>query len=127
MPGLSGDEVLRELRDREVRTRVVMVTAVDPDLGVVEMPFDDYLCKPVAREDVRATVDHQCRVLAYQLLGEYFELAAKRAVVAADPATDGASPDVAARADRLAERVRGLLPEAAELVGAFDEVDREGY
>ena len=47
MPGLSGDEVLAELRDRELTTRVIMVTAIDPDLGVVEMPFDDYLSKLV--------------------------------------------------------------------------------
>jgi len=74
MPNLSGDEVLRELRGYDMRTRILMITAIDPGLDLLELPFDDYLCKPVEREDVRAAVDQQCRVLAYELLGEYFEL-----------------------------------------------------
>jgi two-component SAPR family response regulator len=34
-----------------------MVTAVDPDLNVLEMAFDDYLCKPLSRETLAATID----------------------------------------------------------------------
>jgi len=30
MPGLSGDAVLDELRERDLTTRVIMVTAIDP-------------------------------------------------------------------------------------------------
>ncbi len=47
MPDLHGDEVLAQLRDRGHDCAVVMLTAVDPELNILEMDFDDYLCKPV--------------------------------------------------------------------------------
>jgi DNA-binding NarL/FixJ family response regulator len=52
MPGLSGEDLLSELVDRDYYGRVVMVTAVDPGIEVLDMPFDDYLCKPVDREEL---------------------------------------------------------------------------
>jgi DNA-binding response OmpR family regulator len=132
MPGQSGDEVLQELRALDIRTRVIMVTAIDPGLGILDLPFDDYLCKPVEREDVRTAVDQQCRVLAYELLGEYFELESKRAVIEAELPPDRLSDhDEFARLDRrtdeLAERARRLLPDADTLLTAFGGVEREGY
>jgi len=57
MPGLSGDEVLETLRDRGDDGVVVMTTAVDPDLNILEMEFDDYLCKPVDRETIMQTLE----------------------------------------------------------------------
>jgi DNA-binding response OmpR family regulator len=56
MPGLSGDEVLERLRERGLSVRVAMVTAVEPDFDVLEMGFDDYVVKPLFREDVRRLV-----------------------------------------------------------------------
>ncbi|WP_276257940.1 response regulator transcription factor [Haloglomus litoreum] len=129
MPGLSGDEVLERLRERELRTRVIMVTAIDPDLGVLDMPFDDYLSKPVEREDLRTVVDQQCRVLAYELLGEYFRLESKRAVLTAEllpeeTADSERLADLEGRLVELEERVGSLLPEAEELLSSFSELDR---
>jgi len=135
MPGLSGDEVLDRLREREVRTRVVMVTAVDPGLGVLDMPFDDYLSKPVERADLLAAVDQQCQVLAYELLGEYFRLESTRAVVESQvPAEEGEPSEARQRLDDVEERlahtearVRDLLSEAGDLLSAFSGIDRGGY
>ncbi len=132
MPGTSGDEVLAALRDRDLRTRIVMVTAIDPDLGVLELPFDDYLSKPVERADLRTAVDHQCRVLAYELLGEYFGLASKRAVIEAELPPErlrdhAEFDDLTERTDRLRDRIERLHPEADELLASFADVDREGY
>ncbi|MFT4920941.1 MAG: CheY-like chemotaxis protein [Haloarculaceae archaeon] len=132
MPGLSGDEVLDRLRERDLQSRVIMVTAIDPGLGVLDMPFDDYLSKPVEREDLRAAIDQQCQVLAYELLGEYFRLESTRAVLEAElpPEEVEAHGRLADIEDRLAateQRVRGLLPEAEELLSAFSGIDREGY
>jgi CheY-like chemotaxis protein len=129
MPGLSGDEVLDRLRERELRTRVIMVTAIDPDLGVLDMPFDDYLSKPVEREDLYAAVDQQCQVLAYDLLGEYFQLESKRAVVAAEllpeeTANNERLADIEAHLAAIEDRVRSLLPEAEELLSSFSGIDR---
>jgi len=129
MPGLSGDEVLAELRERDLTTRVIMVTAIDPDLGIVEMPFDDYLSKPVDRADLYAAVDQQCQVLAYELLGEYFRRESTRAVLAADATTAADERLAAIEADleTIETRVRDLLPEADALLSTFDGIDREGY
>nr|WP_239642091.1 response regulator [Natrinema versiforme] len=132
MPDLSGDEVLDRLRERDLKTRVVMVTAIDPGLDIVDMPFDDYLSKPVEREDLRAAVDQQCQVLAYELLGEYFRLESTRAVVdaelpAAEIETDDRLADLEARRNAIEERVLGLLPESEELLAEFSGIDRGRY
>ncbi|WP_350355840.1 response regulator [Natronomonas marina] len=132
MPAMSGDEVLGRIRERELETRVIMVTAIDPDLDVLDMPFDDYLSKPVDRADVIAAVDQQCQVLAYELLGEYFRIESTRAVVTAqlpaeDLEDDGELADIEARLSVVEERVRSLLPEAEEMLSSFDGIDRNEY
>jgi len=133
MPGLSGDEVLTNIREQPLQTRVVMVTAIDPELDILDLPFDDYLCKPVDRADVHTVVEQQCEILAYQLLGEYFEAASKREVLRAE-----LQPDETARHDRLADvegtvtqlrdRIERLLPrsEADDVLEGFAAVAREG-
>nr|WP_245779490.1 response regulator [Halostagnicola kamekurae] len=132
MPGLSGDEVLDQLRGRDLKTRVVMVTAIDPGLDIVDMPFDDYLSKPVDREDLHAAVDQQCQVLAYELLGEYFRLESTRAVIdaelpAGEVAADDRLADIEARRNDVKQRVLRLLPETEELLSEFSGIDRERY
>jgi DNA-binding response OmpR family regulator len=127
MPGMSGDDVLTALVERGYDGRVVMVTAVDPGIEVLDMPFDDYLCKPVERADVRAVIDQQRRILAYETLGEYFSVEAKRAVLETELSAEtdrDAYADVAERAERLEARVRRLLPDDA-ILDQFDAIDRE--
>ena len=131
MPAMSGDEVLTRIRERDVESRVVMVTAVDPGLDVLDMPFDDYLSKPVDRSDLFAVVDQQCQVLAYELLGEYFRLESTRAVVVSqspeEEASDGEIADLEAKRSGIKERIRTLLPEAEQMLSSFDGIDRGGY
>jgi DNA-binding response OmpR family regulator len=57
MPGTSGDEVLETLRKNDRNCPIVMVTAVEPDEGMVELPFDEYVVKPVDREELLETVE----------------------------------------------------------------------
>ena len=130
MPGLSGDEVLAELDERGFDGRVIMVTAIDPGFDVLDMPFDDYLCKPVEREDVRAAVDQQCTTLGYETLGEYFSLEAKCRVVEAELPADEREQhegyqEAKDRARRLEQRARRLLDDVTDLFEAFDRVSRE--
>ncbi|QGX93706.1 response regulator [Haloplanus rallus] len=128
MPGMSGDDVLSELVARGYDGRVVMVTAVDPGIEVLDMPFDDYLCKPVDREDVRAVIDQQRRILAYETLGAYFSAEAKRAVLEAELDSETHREHerfvaVAEQAERLETRARRLLTDD-EILAQFDEIDR---
>lgn len=132
MPGVSGDEVLREMRDRDLDSRVIMVTAIDPELEILDLPFHDYLCKPVEREDLRAAVDQQCQVLGYELLGEYFKLESKRAVIEAELPANRLDEheefsEMKRRSTTLRERIARLLPDARATLSTFDGIDREGY
>ncbi len=56
MPKMTGDVVLETIRERDLDCRVVMVTAIEPDIETLELPFDDYLIKPVSPERLRDAV-----------------------------------------------------------------------
>jgi DNA-binding response OmpR family regulator len=57
MPEMSGDEVLEEMRNRGYDCQVAMVTAVDPDVDIVDMAFDHYITKPLERDDVQEAIE----------------------------------------------------------------------
>jgi DNA-binding response OmpR family regulator len=82
MPDLPGDEVLEVVRDRDLECRVAMVTAVEPDFDIIAMGFDDYLVKPVSKDDLRDTVDSLLLRDEYdEGIGELFSLASKKALL----------------------------------------------
>ena len=90
MPELSGDEVLREIRENELDCRVVIVSAVEPDFDVVDMGFDDYLTKPVLKEDLRDAVERMLTRSEYgDTVQELFQaVAAKAALQSEKPETE---------------------------------------
>lgn len=57
MPKMSGDELLGILREKGLDVQIAMVTGVKPSGEVMEMPFDDYLVKPVEEPEVLGLVD----------------------------------------------------------------------
>jgi DNA-binding response OmpR family regulator len=128
MPGMSGDDVLEELVERGYYGRIVMVTAVDPGIEVVDMPFDDYLCKPIEREDIRAVIDQQRQILAYETLGEYFSAEASRAVLESEldsvEQQDQKYTRVVKRTQRLEQRAKRLLTDD-DILHRFDDIERE--
>jgi Response regulators consisting of a CheY-like receiver domain and a winged-helix DNA-binding domain len=65
MPGLTGDEVLQRVRENDYDPRIVMVTAIDPDVDIVDMEFDDYLCKPIGKETLIEAIEHQLTAQQY--------------------------------------------------------------
>ena len=86
MPDMTGDEVLAEIRSRGIDCRVAMITAVEPDLDIVEMAFDDYLVKPVTREDLHGLVEVLLRRAGYDARAqEFFRLASKKAALESTP------------------------------------------
>ncbi|WP_458185268.1 response regulator [Haladaptatus sp. NG-WS-4] len=86
MQGMSGDEVLSELRMRGYDCRVAMLTAVAPSYDIVNMPFDEYITKPVDGDTLRETVERLHERAAYaDTLNRYYSLAAKQAVLVAEP------------------------------------------
>lgn len=57
MPGMSGDEVVEHIRAEEYNCRVAMVTAVDPDFDIIDLPFDAYVTKPVDASTLGEVID----------------------------------------------------------------------
>lgn len=54
MPNYTGDKVLEDIRAHEHDCPVAMLTAVDPDVDIVDLPFDEYIVKPVTRDQINA-------------------------------------------------------------------------
>jgi DNA-binding response OmpR family regulator len=128
MPDMSGDEVLDRLRDRGFDVPVAMLTAVEPDSDILEMPFDDYEVKPVDRDELlglveqlldRATYDERSR--------EYFRLVSKQTALELAGKDDTPEyreltarvEDARREADATLERV-GVEAAFADLPGAGD-------
>ena len=79
MPDMSGHEVLDMIREKGYDARIAMLTAVEPDVDIVDMPFDDYKTKPVTREDLVALVEVLLHRAAFDERSQrFFALASKR-------------------------------------------------
>mgnify|MGYP002762190179 FL=1 len=133
MPGVSGDDVLAEIDARGLDCRVAMMTAVAPDTDIVEMPFDEYLVKPVDEESVTETVEELLvRAEFDERIREYFALASTEAVLddrevrdpaALDELTDRVRELRAERESEIRERER-QLERTRRINGLLREVDR---
>jgi DNA-binding response OmpR family regulator len=110
LPGITGDDVLEHIRETGDECRVAMVSAVTPDFDIYGMGFDDYLVKPVSREELLDLVERMRRVNDYEEgLGRYFALSSKLALL-------------------RSHRTEAELAESevyAELRAELDELDRE--
>lgn len=82
MPGTTGDDVLEEIRKRGLDCRVVMLTAVDPDFDIADMEIDDYVVKPVDKDQLREVVDRALTISEYnEQMQELSSLKLKRNVL----------------------------------------------
>jgi DNA-binding response OmpR family regulator len=89
MPDMSGHEVLNAIRGEGYDARVAMLTAVEPDVDIVEMPFDDYKTKPVTKEDLLTLVEVLLHRAAFdERSQEFFALASKKAALEAAGTTN---------------------------------------
>lgn len=61
LPGISGSEVLGEIREREVDCQVAMVSAVEPEEEMLELDIDEYVRKPVSCTDLNEVVAELAR------------------------------------------------------------------
>lgn len=114
MHGLSGRDVLQAIRERELTCGVVMVTAVDPGFDIIDMGFDDYLLKPVKRDDLESVVEETVERLDHrEVAREYLALASKVATlrVEKNPAELEGSDRYAEMVDRLRELKEHVDPE----------------
>jgi DNA-binding response OmpR family regulator len=122
MPGLSGGEVLEEIRAQDLDCRVAMVTAVEPDFDILEMGFDAYLSKPVKSHQLETTVENLLERSEYDsLLQEYYSLVEKQATLeASKEATDLQDSE---EYEQLRDRISTLRTELSETLGGIEDDD----
>lgn len=117
MPGMSGDEVLVEMQSRGVDPMVAMVTAVDPDVDIIDARIEEYLTKPISRDDLTQAVE---KLLGLRDVSELKrELSAKRVkrnVLRVETSADELA-DIEEFA-RLEERIAELESKIASIEGA---------
>ena len=103
--GLSGEALLTMLRERDLECRVAMITAVEPAFDIIETAVDDYLVKPVSKDDLRRIVEQLVLRSSYdEQLQQFFALASTKALFDAEKtAAERKSSDEYARLqDQLA-------------------------
>jgi len=120
MPGLSGDEVLERIRERELGCRVAMVTAVEPDFDILEMGFDAYLSKPIRSQELHDTVEKLLERSEYNaLLQEYYALVEKQATL--ETAKSGAELAESEEYSKLKARIDELRGELDQTMGGIED------
>jgi len=119
LPDMSGDEVLKTLREEGYEVPVAMVTVAEPDSDIIGMEFDEYLTKPVDGEQLVKTV----RVLANrssfeEKSREFFRLAVKQASLntTEGDARDESLERLLSLQDELDDTIRGILAEEPTVV-----------
>jgi DNA-binding response OmpR family regulator len=120
MPGMSGDEALQELRQRDSNCKVAMVTAVEPDFDVISMGFDDYLTKPVERQELLDTIQGLLsRTEFNDIEQELYALSSKQAALrASKPKEELEENDEFAK---LQEQLDGLRAELDTTIPDMDD------
>lgn len=53
----SGDQLVGVIQDRRIDCQVAMVTAVTPDVDIADLAIDEYLTKPISRDDLLEVVE----------------------------------------------------------------------
>jgi DNA-binding response OmpR family regulator len=131
MPKRPGDKVLKQIRERGYDCRVVMVTAIEPDYDIVEMPFDEYVVKPIARDEVLGVVETQLLLDSYDTrLNEYFRIKAKLSALEdekpyAELEADDRYEELNVLASSLREDLERMLHEYDDLNFSAAEFDEE--
>ena len=122
MPDLSGDTVLEMIRDRSINCRVAMVTAVEPDMDIVDLGFDEYLQKPVDREQLVTTVKRLNRRTSYdQNLQEYFSVLRKQSLL--DERLTPSDKTAEEKYQQLESRIEDLESKVDDIVEDLDDAD----
>lgn len=106
MPGRSGDAVLEALEEHEADPLVAMVSAVEPDVDIVDIPVDDYVIKPTDREELFDAVEGLLARREYDPEEREYAALARKLVLLRSSMTEAERSSEAAYA-ALVERVRG--------------------
>jgi DNA-binding response OmpR family regulator len=131
MPDIHGDDVLEEIRDRGLTCKVIMATAVDPDLNILEMDFDDYLCKPIFQETLIETLEKHLDNADDENaeLDEFFSIVSKVSVLEeektrAELKESDEYQHLKQRADELGKDLRGNVEDFEDILDTYRDINR---
>lgn len=120
MPGISGEEVLARIDDLGHDCGVILLSAVEPDLDIVDMGYDDYVLKPTSRKELRETVRTVLdRTEFGETLRQYLALLTKRRLLEAEKTA--AELKTSEEYDQLCSRLADL----EERVEGFEDLDED--
>lgn len=132
MPDMHGDEVLERIRDRGFDCPVIMATAVDPDLNILEMDFDDYLCKPIFQGTLLTTLEQhvQTERKSHDDLDEFLSVITKIDILEnelshAELAESDRYQELKERAEVLGPQLRNQVEDFDEVLETFRDIERE--
>lgn len=124
MPGLSGDDVIVEIREQGLDCRVVIVSGALPDFDIIGMGFDDYLTKPVDVDDLHDAIERMLTRAEYdESLQSLQQLVATK--VALEEQKSRAELQASAEYADLQQRIAEVQAEADALVEDFTDEDFE--
>ena len=120
LPGMNGKAVLSMLRDRGADCQVAMVTAVDPEVDVVEMGFDAYVTKPVREDELFELVDHLLHRRVYdENVRKLFAAISKQIALESEYSREELAEDP--QYQYLLAEIEKLREETADLAEQFDD------
>lgn len=132
MPEVHGDDVLATIRERGYDCPVIMATAVDPDLNILEMDFDDYLCKPIFRETLLETLEKHLDAPGQQdgELEAFLSLISKidvleKELTRAELSESEEYQQAKDQAEQLGAQLRDRVDDFDELLATYRDIERE--
>ena len=94
LPDRSGDEILAEIRNQGNDTPVAMVSAVDPTPEIQKLDIDEYLKKPVQKEQLTGLVEDLLRRTKLDgRIQQYVSLASRKETIEAENRPDQLQSD----------------------------------
>ncbi|GGJ04257.1 hypothetical protein GCM10008995_12560 [Halobellus salinus] len=107
MPGLSGGEVLKRLKQHTSDCQVAIVSAVTPDFDIVKMGFDAYLEKPIEADELEDVISQMLTRAEYnEDLQELFSLIERQSTLEA--AVDADTLETSPEYRSLTEQITAL-------------------
>ena len=120
LPGMNGSAVLSMLQDRKGDPQVAMVTAVEPEVDVVEMGFDAYVTKPIREDDIFELVNHLLHRRVYdENVRQLFAAISKQIALEKEYSPEELADDQ--QYQYLLAEIEKLRDETADLAEQFDD------
>jgi len=69
---MAGDDVIKRIDEWELEFQVILVSAIDPDTDIIDLPFDSYLTKSVSKDELLDAIEQAFLKRRYEeLVAEY--------------------------------------------------------